>query len=375
MTEKFIPTKEERAAMRELAFGQALKVTCVLKKFLGKFKAEPVGSTVKGTWVKGSKVDIDIYISSECPDALLTEVMKSPEYIDGEVLQSGTLKVWRTNANGFPVDLVFMNTKDGKVDTLKHAGFFNSHLTEEQKDDVVRLKVLFKSRGLYGAEQGGITGVALEELVRTDEDFDTVISTLRFKDAWDEDAWFLQDPILKDKRNLLASIIPIRRKQISNLVSTFPIDFVPGVDKITLQNFTASTFTEQWMKRFPNTGFIMTFFRQGEIHVDFSKFLGAANVVLRQMHDLERECFGEADVFVDDNAIIVAVSLPQQLTVFKTKFMCIVGRDKTEIDTFKEKHKLWIQHDEDNIMTIVPRKFTLPWNKFIEMMQDKLKVV
>jgi hypothetical protein len=367
--EDFIPSEAEREHVKQLTVDAIQNIHQTLwNTFEAKMKIVPVGSTVKGTFISGDH-DIDIYIVTEDPELALTIIKGDAQFQNGVLLQSGTLKVWRINTTQADFDLVFSKPSDLKVDTMEHARFFNAELSRRQKDDVIRLKVLFKSHGLYGAERGGITGVALEEVIRQSGSLGCAMYNLT-------GTWILQDPVLKHPRNLLASIIPIRKTKIVSLLNKFTHQTEFGGKEFILAHkriYTLTEFENDWLAEHKD-GYFLSFKRKGEAHVDFTEFLGAANSVLRELKSLE-DVEGEADVFVDDIRVIVAVAgLPSELTPFKAKFMFTVGRKQEEIDAFKEKHAVngWIQHDEDNLMAIVERKIRDPMRHFATNLKAKI---
>lgn len=364
-TEEFIPSADERMHVR---YATSQMVSKLEKLWRNKLHVEivPVGSTVKGTFISGD-ADLDIYVVSSIPKTLFDNA--KIHFPVGEAHLSGTLLVWRVkNIEGVKhVDLVFSDSKDCKTDTLKHAAFYNTHLTDAQKDDVIRLKVLFKSHGVYGAERNGITGVALEELVRLHKDAYSVLQVLAYKPISEKWSWMVLDQVVEGTRNLVASVSLTRRRRIAQIAME---ELALGKPFQPIQKtYDLGSFTSEWLEKHKD-GYFLSFKRTGEAHVEFSKFLGAANSALRELKSKE-DIDGVADVWVDEIRTIVAVAgLPFELSPYKAKYMCITGRKTEDVLAFQE-NCAWIQIDKDNIMKIVPRIVQKPQEFFYRKLVQK----
>jgi tRNA nucleotidyltransferase (CCA-adding enzyme) len=128
------------------------------------------GSYAKGTWVKGeSDIDILAIFQKEADIKNLNLIIPK-----GFVAAFGTRKYFRGYFGGAEIEIVpivkFSDIKKVKnsIDlSILHADYINSSLSEEQKNDVIILKVLCKANGCYGSEtyMHGFSGYALEVMI------------------------------------------------------------------------------------------------------------------------------------------------------------------------------------------------------------------
>jgi len=180
------------------------------QKIEGKVMA--VGSTAKDTFVRGD-TDIDIFIvSPKFKEAYEVFKRKLPE---GR-RKIGAMDIWHFIHEGYDVDLVFIPPDHPRIDTLIHTAFMNKNLTPKQKQEVIRAKAFFKSEGVYGAEIGGIVGIAVEELIRRYNTLENICEILLSS----KEPPFIQDPATP-KRTLLASLKPVRWRQLQTACDTF----------------------------------------------------------------------------------------------------------------------------------------------------------
>lgn len=371
--EKYIPSKEEKAQVNRFIIGIQQKIIDTINKntsmTIGDIYTIPTGSTAKGTYISGQH-DIDIYVLTKDPKEACTALMNISRN-SGFVKHGGTLLIWNFKMDGYEVDAVFSTPDNAKTDTIKHVQFFRDNLTDQEKIDVIRLKVLFKCFGLYGAETGGITGVAIEELIRQLKSAKKILSYFaRCKPMMID---WLQDPVLDTPRNLLASVIPRRQqqiiqlaKQIENLKLPVFLDVLLDVHKGI--RFTKKDFVTFWEKEKEHS-FYLILERKRETHQDFTQILGIANKCLRTIKSIDSDIQGEADVFVDAENIVLAVA-NLALTLPTYKFYSIEKKYKEAVPEFLKKHPSSVETD-DKLITIIPRKIIAPQQYFKSLFCQK----
>jgi tRNA nucleotidyltransferase (CCA-adding enzyme) len=196
-----------------------------------------------------------------------------------------------------------------EIQTLRHTEFYANELTDNDKLIVRVLKAFFKQNGVYGAEQGGITGVAIEELVRTYHLPSRIFDVLNREPYQLPE---LQDPCTTRKRNLLASLNYLRLKQLRELLSTrlfLLLDVVEGYEPLTEQ---------RWRDRIPSNWRILTFARAKDVAHDFTSMLSEVEGAIQNVVHYDREISYEYDVRVFDERICVAFrGTPETLSPVK----------------------------------------------------------
>ena len=316
-------------------------------------RIQDVGSTAKGTFVRGD-FDVDIYVLTEQPDranelAKILFPQGSRKY--------GELLIWHFVENHFDVDLVFAQPGHVKEDTLKHPEFFKKALTPEMKREVVKAKAFFKTNGLYGAEIGGITGVALEELTRRFGTFEKVCRYL----AECREKPFLQDPVLKQPRDLLASITPKRWKQIQKACRNY----------LATRTFTYRPFSEEDFRCRYRSHIILEFTRRKDKAIDFHTAQSVATHSARLLRNLEPEASFESDVYVTDKKVLIALkAYPSKLS--ETKKVCVHKKFKEAVENFRRVHPQAFEED-DYVCAVVPRKFVDPLTAYVEEVKRRMK--
>lgn len=348
----FIPTEEEKLQVRN----QINSLTAKLRLLLGsRTKIDPVGSTVKGTFVSGS-CDIDIYITTKHIDKFFKIVQS--HFQPGHVKDCGTLLVWFTRVNNYDIDFVFITPESAKYDTHLHTKIFGKQLTSDQKEDVITLKAFFKTYGLYGAEMGGITGVALEALVLSKGNAKNVITYLR-KFRGQKEVPHIQDPALSSPRNLLASIIPKRWKEITTITRRF-------------RNFRYNNFTKEQFEKKYSTFHFLTFKRHNEASVDFATLLSVAKHTAHKIRNSEKDVKFQYDVFVNPHLLLLAYKV-SPATLSKTKERTINAKQfPKQTAVFIKKHgnaKIL----GELVVVKVPRKFQNPHKTFRETVIQKME--
>ncbi len=338
----WVPGEEEKERVR----GTVEELVARLSDALSAFRPRivPVGSTAKDTFLPGDS-DIDIYVVVEDPEGAL-EVARSL-FPEGRK-KPGALRIWNFRFRGFDVDLVFVRPDDPKVDTMRHTLFFREHLTEEARNEVRRAKAFFKSRGLYGAEIGGITGVALEELVRRYGTLEEICGLFLEKNP--QEIW-LQDPVLERPRNLLASINEAKAKRIVEACREF----------LETGTFEYKRYTEEDFRAEHAGWHFLECERRRDRAADYSIALSACTKACNELRAREPEIRCECEAFVGKDKIVVAFDVePEKLP--PTRKVCIPKKYERAIRRFLEAHPDVAEtYERDGYFCArVPRSFTEP---------------
>ena len=348
----YLPTEEEKREVKSFLWELLAELR---SKYNSALRITAVGSTAKETYVSGEH-DIDVYLIVDDPQL---ELNRASELCptSGFCKHAGPLVIWTFKQKGFAVDLIFGKPGSIKTDTVEHTSFFNAQLTETMKREIVLAKAYFKNYGVYSAEIGGITGVALEELTRLHESFENVCKLLQHSE-W---PW-LQDPVLKEPRNLLASVIPKRQEQIREVCHRYLIKHTFNYKPFTFDQFKASY-----------SGYDFTVFRRKkEMSLDFTIVYSVCRHVLNGLKNLERDMFATSDfdVWLDATHIFVASSLANELG--ERKIVEINKKFSRGIEAFKSAHPNWFDA-EQSIKAEVPRKIIRPSKHFTEKLIEKLR--
>jgi tRNA nucleotidyltransferase (CCA-adding enzyme) len=302
-----------------------------------------VGSTAKGTFVSGD-TDIDVYVITERYGEAFSEAKDI--YSHGHRKQ-GELTIWNFDREGYDVDLVFIPPDYEKIDTLKHTEFFDDELSEEQKKEVVKGKALFKSEGVYGAEVGGIVGVAIEELIRQKGTLEEACRHLIENER--DDAW-LQDPVLNKDRNLLASVSRKRYSMIQEACE----EYIETGD-IDLRVYDFDEFRDDFEDKD-----IVVCNRRSDRSVDYHTAMSvcrkAGRIVKGKAKDIDFTC----EAFVgEDRTAIAFEAEPRELPEKREE--CIPVQMKEAVEAFKNEHPDAETYEKnDQFCALVDRKVTNP---------------
>lgn len=307
-------------------------------------KIVPVGSTAKGTFISGD-ADIDIYIIT---DRYLEAYDRASAYFKNGFRKYGELLIWNFPRNGYDVDLVFIPPTYEKIDTLKHTEFFNKHLTDRDRLEVIKAKAFFKSHGVYGAEIGGIVGVALEELVRrykTLENICKVLTSHKYGELW------IQDPVLagKRKRNLLASINRRKWRLIQKACKEYLRTGTFTYKKYTLDSFIRDH--EGWV--------IIICNRRRDKAIDYHTSLSLCERSARLVRNFEKDFSYECESFVDANHVVVAVKVEPEV-LSEMREVCIPASAVDAIRKFEKKHGVRMYSKNGYKCAMVRRKIVKP---------------
>lgn len=290
----FLPTEEEKRRVRNIKERLLTYVDVTLANRGIQAKVMAVGSTAKDTFVRGD-TDIDIFI-------VTTQYKEAYEHFQKVIegyRKEGPMDIWHFILEGFDIDLVFVPPDHPRIDTLFHTEFMNRALTPKQKEEVIRAKAFFKSEGVYGAEIGGIVGIAVEELIRRHDTLDEVCRVLAEADATP----FLEDPAMP-KRTLLASLKPMRWKQLQSACKRF-------LDRAFLFSYKPYTLDFYFGER--REWSHLTFKRVRDRAVDFHTSLSACNHALRMIKNQEPEIEGTCDAYVLEKVVVSYQIAPREL--------------------------------------------------------------
>lgn len=292
----YIPTEAEVERLN------MIKSFITMQLELKGFQVKDVGSTAKGTWISG-KSDIDLYIygTTGCEHEL--ELIQHL-FPDGHI-KHGQLTIWNVEIEGYDIDMVLVNKDFSKrEDTTKHAEYFNTHLTNEMRNEVRLAKAYLRSRGVYGAEIGGIVGVAIETLILNKGTFMEVCKLLATAKP------NIQDPTMKADRNLLASITSRKWRHIQDACMFYILN-IPTVEctEYTVHDFITS---------YEGKADYIIFNRKDDKALDFQALQSTANKVVNQLRNLEHDLTIETDVYADDNYIAVVYMVhPKEFQRYK----------------------------------------------------------
>ena len=221
-------------------------------------------------------------------------------------------------------------------------------------------KAFFKSYGVYGAEVGGIVGVAVEELVRR---YGTLENICRlFVESNPEELW-LQDPVLKRPRNLLASVSKSKWKKIRKACREFL-----ETGKFTYRKYTVERFLEDYR------GYrIVECERKLDRAVDYHTALSVCNSAGRRVQNLERDVEYDCEVFVGGDRLLVAFkATPDPLP--PKREVCIPKKLTLAVEGFKKAHPdVELYEKGEYVCGLVNRKITNPTEEMGEIILSEME--
>lgn len=329
--EEVIPSEEEKERINKVAEEEVASVKEFLRKHNAPFDDVVVaGSVPKGTFLRTER-DIDIFIVTPEPTPVYS-LLWTEQFRTNLRKKRGELRIWSYERDGIGVDLVVVEPEQEAVSTLRHTEFYSKQLTEEQKREVIRGKALFKTFGAYGAENGGITGVAVEELIRRHGDLYAACKKLL------EGPFWLQDPVLDRPRNLLASVVEQKWKRIESACSSYLRN-----EPMKYRKYSGEDFAREMREK----GFEVMEFenRKGDIGWGFSKALKNCEVSCRELKKYERDISCFCDAFSTRERIYVAFKTEPKHPGEK-KLRCVDKRFGEEaVKRFKEAHPNWFERN------------------------------
>jgi tRNA nucleotidyltransferase (CCA-adding enzyme) len=348
--EDFMPTKEEILRIKDLKIVLNSLLPEMLKE-VGNIEIKDVGSTVKGTFVKGS-TDLDLYIVSNFPKKAY-EILQA-KFPKGKE-KRGQLIIWNVDMDGLDVDFVLVSPKFSKrEDTFKHAEFYSANLNKKMKFEIIKAKAYLKTKGLYGAEMGSIVGVCIEELIRQKKTWLEVCKFLAFSPKRPT----LQDPTMTTPRDFLASIT--KEKYTLLLKACF--------DYIQNPHFKYNPMTMQLFLQNHNGYDALVWERKEDKALDFQAIYSSATRIRNIIINRER---GEANIEFDafiDNARICLVYKAHNSILSPTKEVCLdpkISKQQKEVEAFTDVHKDFYEKD-GKICAMIKRAIQFPELFFYE---------
>lgn len=335
------PTKDDRENLERTLH----ELKGILYQFLGtELDLHLVGSTAKGTWLRG-EADIDIYVVHRKLSETKVWTILQEAFPEGRV-KEGQLKIWSLRYGEFDVDLVL--PKAGKrEDTILHADYYNRNLTDAMRADIRTAKAWFKTFGVYGAEIGGIIGVAIEQLVILQKSWLGVCKLLSGPKP------YVQDPTMQTPRDLLASITPKRWKVIQGACKSYLED--EGLRTFDYRPMN----TEAFMKTYPDYCTIM-FRRLRDRALDYQTATRVAQREKNKLRNEDHEVTIDYDVYVDSERIVICYKVePVELSATKTRCMDTRLVTAKEVSVFRSAHPETYEM-KGLLCAEVPRRITFP---------------
>ncbi|MFQ6124966.1 MAG: nucleotidyltransferase domain-containing protein [Candidatus Heimdallarchaeota archaeon] len=199
--DQYLPTPEELAEIKRVQKFISEQLQELLNRWAIRGTLVFTGSTALGTFLQGD-TDIDLFVVVDVDTVeefkhvfnrfanlkwIQDQYIKHGHEPDREAMVhrlaiwSGTVKLTQTKR--YHLDLIVLPRVGGhethsRFETLRHVEFFSRNLTAAQKQDVVRLKALFKLGGIYGADQWGIKGVDCQTLIYRHKTIEGALSFL-----------------------------------------------------------------------------------------------------------------------------------------------------------------------------------------------------
>jgi hypothetical protein len=353
--EDFIPRKEEIDAIQKVKEKVISQIRDYFPEAKGDYSSwenvdiKEVGSTVKGTFVRGS-TDIDFYLIGSEPDKIYTCIQKI--FPNGKP-KKGQLVIWNVFIEEMDIDLICASPKFSKrEDTLKHAEFYSTHLNKYMKFEIIKAKAYLKTKGLYGSEMGSIVGVCIEELIRQKK---TWLEACKFL-AFSSKRPTLQDPTMTKPRDFLASIIPEKWSKLMQCCYQYIQSPHFKYEPMTIQKFVIN-----------HEGFnVMLWERKGDKALDFQSLYSSAHHVRNIITHREKEETLEFDVFVEDKEFcLVFKGHPRILS--QTKEVCLdsIKIEKIFLESFRKAHSDCYEK-EHSLCAIVKREIPFPEDFFYD---------
>jgi len=329
----YIPTKQDETRLRKTLRELKLRLAPLQAKLID------VGSTAKGTWLSDQS-DIDMYVLTEDSQRAYELVKETfPQGHD----KKGQLTIWNFELNGYDIDLVLAVKGIKREDTMQHTKFFKTHLCKQQIYEVRKTKAYLRTKGLYGAEIGGIVGIAIEELIRQFKTFKEVCRVLTSTIIRPT----IQDPTMTETRDLLACITPLRYKQLLRALADYLVNPRFKYKSMTVQEF---------MEEYPKHCTLM-FKRKYDKGLDFQTLTSIASKAKRILKQLDPEVTVDFDTYVDSETILM-VHRVRPLELPETRTVCVDPK-LANIEAFKAAHSdAWIEGEK--VCAVVKRKVMFP---------------
>jgi len=308
-----------------------------------------VGSTAKGTWLAGLS-DIDIYvITTDIADTLRAIQTMFPR---GHI-KDGQLTIWNTEFREYDTDLVIV-TKDlvKREDTTRHARYFNRCLTNKMRNEIRLAKAYLKTRGVYGAEIGGIVGVAIEAIMLNTETFVKMCQLLSGVRP------YIQDPTMGTERDLLASISSRTWDRLSKACDHYLM--FPDFE---YKDYTVNDFIDEH----DQTRMIL-YEKTGDTAKDYQITQSLAVKVANEMRNLEDVIKITSDVFVDKEWIVVCFNCNVTALSRTKEVQCPEKYGKAFLKAHPNAHRIGNIYVAD-----VVRKIRYPEHAFLVWLNKEMR--
>ena len=221
------PDEAERKDLKRISGSLMEKINSLLSNMRVSGEVELVGSTSKGTNLKGGDIDLFIVFPTTYSRS---EIVKTGLRIGHMILPNGQEKYAEHPyvfgyVEGHKIDVVpcfHMNENDDLKSAVDrsplHTRWVNAHLDDIKRKEIILLKAFMKGIGVYGSEvaKGGFSGYVCEILVIRLESFLKVLEffagsdkKLRLKEdqpsPMDDAPMLVTDPVDR-KRNAAAAV-------------------------------------------------------------------------------------------------------------------------------------------------------------------------
>lgn len=289
--------------------------------------AMAAGSAAMNTFLAGD-LDLDIFILSSDFETLF-DIFS--QYWPG-FEKKGALLIWHVPnmplvGKSYEVDLVFVDPKDPKTDTLSHVDHYKN-LTDEQINEIRKAKALMKTFGAYAAELGGITGIALTELIVSYGNLQNGCRALMEGLDW------LQDPAARSTdperiRNLLASITKIKWKKVLAACSEY---LRKGTFEYRMYTF--NEFLEEY-KDYVFVGFP----RRMDKAIDYQRAMRSIRACVHWLNNIEKGCVKvDFEAFVDNYQVVIAFKADPPILPSERERRVSAGISPEHLRIFLEEH-------------------------------------
>lgn len=340
--QKILPSADEKRYVEEVK----RKIADNLAKCLVEqpFDLQFAGSTELGTFVS-EDYDVDAFVVTDKKAQAFEKIRK---HFPG-AQKKGELLIWHTVEDDTDTDIVVVSPEDPKTQTLEHTEHYKKVLSEKDKKEVIKAKALMKGRGCYSAELGGITGVALTELIAKHKSLNESCDVLEKNEKQ-----HLADPT-SPERNLLASVNPTRWQCIKDACREYR-----ETGQLPQERYTDETFLQE---RRSEKFHVLPLKRQNDTAIDFSRGFSACQRCANELKNYEKDIEKtECDAYVGSKTL-VAYKAPEQLSSTTERKVPLTAPAEA-LDAFRKAHPEAREKD-DHLVATVKRKVTEPkkWMK------------
>lgn len=348
---RLIPSREERENVKREIYELVGEVRRFLSDRGVEADVKPAGSCAVGTFVSGEH-DYDVFVLTDDPEKTFALL---GGFAGDMKRKAGELRIWNFKWRGADVDLVVVPRRYEKLGTLKHAEFYSRELSDEMKDEVVKGKLLFKSFGAYGAEIGGITGVAIQELIRRKGDLKKLCEEVV---GWEAPP-FVQDPVLQRRRSLTASIHPVRLPALKKACQHYLERGLTEYKPYTIERFVEDREREGMKCVVRRHG--------GDRAKAFTMWLSRCERRCNELRNLEGEVYCRCDAYSDKERVAVCFKTDKPESPYILRCVDEEKAGERAVEQFKKRHPNWFKLD-GKVCALAERKI----KDYDEFMMEKL---